>query len=132
MLQLALGPIFCVVGEAADGTIGLVIGLGLAEILAAWSLLPYFARMPVFRGFGGYCARMLGAGAATLAVSSGVGFGLMYLFPSVSALAMTAKIGVWGLTTAAPAVALALPEQIRLALLARGRRFASPHWASRP
>jgi hypothetical protein len=131
LLQILLGPLFCVIGETLGGAIGLVIGLALAEIVAAWSLLPFLARMPVFVGFGRYCLNVLGAAAATLGACCAVGFGLMYLFPSISGPAMSAKIGFWAATAAAPAVALALPPQIRAALSASLKRAWRPFLSSK-
>ena len=118
----------CIVGQAAYGPLGVVIGLAFAEILAAWSLLPLLARMPVFLGFGRYCLNLGAAAAATLGLCFLDGFILMSVFPSNSRLAITGKIGVWALTAAAPAVALALPAQIRSALLARAKRVVGRPW----
>jgi len=119
---IGLTPLCCALGALAHRTLGVVIGLAVAEVAASWALLPLFAR--AFAGFRRYCLDMLGTATATLALCGIVGLGLTTVFPSVSLPAMTGKIGVWALTAAGPTIFLALPGKLRAALIGRVHRLA--------
>ena len=124
LLQICLGPVMCVAGQALYGVEGLVIGLAMAEILANWALVPLLARMPMFADLGRYCLVALAAAAGATALCGLTGFGLMRFFPSISLVAMAGKMGIWGVLIVAPLVLWTLPEQVRAALRERIRRLA--------
>jgi len=130
LLQIALGPLLCILGMKIYGVTGLVIGLAVSEVLANWALLPLLAGMTMFTGFWRYGLGAAGAGLAATLASLAVGFGLTHLYPAATLPALGAKMIVWTLLTLLPMMLLTLPAQVRRSLWRRLRPIP-PHPAGR-
>lgn len=124
LAQIVLGPALCWLGESLGGTLGLAIGLAIAEIAANWILIPLFASMSIFAGFARYCLSAIGVGLGSAAVCWLVGTALNFALPSPALGWLAVKGLVWTLFAVAPLIAVTLPDPIRRAIATRSAGVA--------
>ena len=116
LMQIVLGPLFCIIGQSLYGVTGLVVGLAISEVIANWALLPLLAEMTVFPGLMRYCLNSAGAAVAATAAGLVVGFALLRLAPATSIPALGLDMALWTLLTLTPMMLATLPEPVRQSL----------------
>ena len=125
LLQIILGPAFCLAGQYVAGASGLVAGLAIAEVAAYWSVVSVIARIDFFKGFAKYAFVSLAAGVGAFVWSVAAGEALMRFYPSIGIIAMFAKAAVWTLITVIPLGYACLPKPTRVRMLAHVRAIAA-------